>query len=157
MSSGFSMRPGVISIAGTRATQYSVHAVIHPVDDDVDFCPLVLDVENILADAIVTGVCCIGPQRGGFGLTPGDRKLGRIPAANAACFMVSSCRTVCQHRRSIGSNPAAICARAHITAAFPVERAPRGFVSFRPKAGTGERSGVTSFIRHSLAGKGKQL
>jgi hypothetical protein len=46
------------------------------VDDVFDFRALVLDVENILADAIVTCVCCIGPQRGVFGLTPGDRKFG---------------------------------------------------------------------------------
>jgi hypothetical protein len=32
------------------------------VDDVFEFRALVLDVENILADAIVTRVCCIGPQ-----------------------------------------------------------------------------------------------
>ena len=56
------------------------------VDEDVDFSPLVLDVENILADAIVTCVCCIGPQRGVFGRTPSDRKFGQFPAVNCGAF-----------------------------------------------------------------------
>src|ERR1035437_4888965 len=58
-----------LTVRGTRRTQYSVRAVNHSIDDDVDFRALVLDVENILADAIVTCVCCIGPQRGVLGLT----------------------------------------------------------------------------------------
>ena len=58
----------------TRGTQHSVRVVLHSVDNDVDFGALVLDVENILAHAIVTGVCGVGAQRCVFGLAPGDRK-----------------------------------------------------------------------------------
>ena len=41
--------------ANTRATLYSVQSVCQPVNDDVNFRTLVVDVEDILADAIVTG------------------------------------------------------------------------------------------------------
>jgi hypothetical protein len=67
--------------ASTRATRYSVCAVDHPVDDDADFRPLAIDVENTFADAIVTAVCCIGLQGGVFGLTPVDGKFGCFPDA----------------------------------------------------------------------------
>jgi len=46
--------------------------VNHPLDNDVYFYLLVLDVEKILTNTRF--VCCMGLWRGGVGLTPGNRK-----------------------------------------------------------------------------------
>src|SRR5208282_2065679 len=54
--------------------------MIHTVNDDVDFRALVLDVEYILADAIVTCICRIGLQCDVFRVLPSDRKLERFSA-----------------------------------------------------------------------------
>jgi len=49
--------------------------VTHPGDEDVDFRPLVLDVENIFADAIITCIFRINPPSGEFGRSPSDWKV----------------------------------------------------------------------------------
>jgi hypothetical protein len=51
----------------------SVLVLSHPLDDYVDFSPLVLDIENILADAIVTCIVRVDLSRSVFGLTPRER------------------------------------------------------------------------------------
>jgi hypothetical protein len=53
----------------------------HPVEDNVDFRTFVVIIENILADSIVAGVCCIGTQYGVFSYMPGERKC--CPPASA--------------------------------------------------------------------------
>ena len=51
----------------------SVPVLNHPSDDFVDFHPLVLDIENILTDAIATCIVCVNLSCGVFGVTPRER------------------------------------------------------------------------------------
>ena len=98
-----------------RGTRYSVRAPHHSSNDNVNFCMFILDIENILADAILTRVCDIYPYYGIFGLAPGDREFCYFPAAERIQFHDLSSPAICQHFLSVCSNPAALCAQTYIS------------------------------------------
>ena len=85
---GWPFSMGTLPLRGrdTRKTPASVRVVRQSVDDDVHLRALVVEVEDIFADTIVTRVSSIGPNCGIFCLTPGERKFVYFWGAQCAAF-----------------------------------------------------------------------
>ncbi len=60
----------------TGGIRQSVHALIHPPDDELNRRTLILNIKDIFAHPIIAGIHDINLTHGAFGLAPGDGRLG---------------------------------------------------------------------------------
>jgi hypothetical protein len=92
---------GRIGKMGHRAAACSAHGcsvrtAIHSPNDNVHFCMLILNIEDVITDAIVTSVSDIFHGCSKLSLIPDDREFCRWPGVNCNSLHDASSRAKCQ-------------------------------------------------------------